>query len=221
MDFDMTNICEMNSIFHKKLKGLVELSECRTGKLGVYEDEIYVSWNYFQGLQRRFYGESIDTLLIFLTKNIQDYCIFYRMILECQKKFNYAANEVAANEVAANEVAANEVAANEVAANEVAANEVAANEVATNEVAANEVAANEVEANEVAANEVAANEVAANETKVDDDGEKIDSLEKENSIFAENIVKGLKILQQQYETNDNRVKIIIDLMNMINLSFIS
>ena len=190
MDFDMTNICEMNSIFHKKLKGLVELSECRTGKLGVYEDEIYVSWNYFQGLQRRFYGESIDTLLIFLTKNIQDYCIFYRMILECQQKINYAANEVAANEVAANEVAANEVAANEVAANE------------------------------VAANEVAANEVAANENKVDD-GEKIDSLEKENSIFAENIVKGLKILQQQYENNDNRVKTIIDLMNMINLSCIS
>ena len=156
MDFDMTNMCEMNSIFHKKLKGLVELSECRTGKLGVYEDEIYVSWNYFQGLQRRFYGESIDTLLIFLTKNIQDYCIFYRMILECQQKINYAANEVAANEV------------------------------------------------------------AANENKVDD-GEKIDSLEKENSIFAENIVKGLKILQQQYENNDNRVKTIIDLMNMINL----
>ena len=205
MDFDMTNMCEMNSIFHKKLKGLVELSECRTGKLGVYEDEIYVSWNYFQGLQRRFYGESIDTLLIFLTKNIQDYCIFYRMILECQQKINYAANEVEANEVEANEVEANEVAANKVAANEVAANEVAANEVA---------------ANKVAANKVAANEVAANENKVDD-GEKIDSLEKENSIFAENIVKGLKILQQQYENNDNRVKTIIDLMNMINLSCIS
>ena len=63
---DIEDMQKTNEMFKRKLKGLAELSDYATGKLGIYEDATYVSWTYFQGLQRRFYGESIDSLLIFL-----------------------------------------------------------------------------------------------------------------------------------------------------------
>ena len=78
---DMEDMQKTNELFKRKLKGLAELSEYSTGKLGIYEDATYISWSYFQGLQRRFYGESIDSLLIFLENVIEDYYIFYNMII--------------------------------------------------------------------------------------------------------------------------------------------
>jgi hypothetical protein len=78
---DIDDMYKTNELFRKKLKGLAELTEYGNGKLGIYENATYVSWNYFQGLQRRFYGESIDTLIPFLKTTLDDYCIFYNMIL--------------------------------------------------------------------------------------------------------------------------------------------
>ena len=78
---DMEDMQKTNELFKRKLKGLAELSDYSTGKLGIYEDATYISWTYFQGLQRRFYGESIDSLLIFLENVIEDYYIFYNMII--------------------------------------------------------------------------------------------------------------------------------------------
>jgi hypothetical protein len=78
---DIDDMQKTNELFKRKLKGLAELSDYSTGKLGIYEDATYISWTYFQGLQRRFYGESIDSLLIFLENVIEDYYIFYNMII--------------------------------------------------------------------------------------------------------------------------------------------
>lgn len=78
---DIEDMQKTNESLKRKLKGLAELSEYDSGKLGVYEDATYISWNYFQGFQRRFYGESIDTLIVFLENTIEDYYIFYNMIV--------------------------------------------------------------------------------------------------------------------------------------------
>ena len=82
---DVNDMCKTNEEFKKKLKGLSDLSEYKKGKLGLYNNETYVSWNYFQGLQRSYYGESIDSLIPFLYNNINDYCIFYNMIVYAKK----------------------------------------------------------------------------------------------------------------------------------------
>jgi hypothetical protein len=86
---DIDDMYKTNDLFRKKLKGLIDLNEYGSGKLGIYENATYVSWNYFQGLQRRFYGESIDTLIPFLNTTIDDYCIFYNMILFFIMIYNY------------------------------------------------------------------------------------------------------------------------------------
>lgn len=78
---DIADMCKTNELFKTKFKGLLDLTDYGSGKLGVYNDATYISWNYFQGLQRRFYGESIDTLIPFLNSTIDDYSIFYNMIL--------------------------------------------------------------------------------------------------------------------------------------------
>lgn len=82
---DVKDMCKTNEEFKKKLKGLSDLSEYKKGKLGLYNNETYVSWNYFQGLQRSYYGESIDSLIPFLYNTINDYCIFYNMIVYAKK----------------------------------------------------------------------------------------------------------------------------------------
>ena len=82
---DVKDMCKTNEELKKKLKGLRDLSDYKKGKLGLYNNETYVSWNYFQGLQRSYYGESIDSLIPFLYSNINDYCIFFNMIIYATK----------------------------------------------------------------------------------------------------------------------------------------
>jgi hypothetical protein len=78
---DIDDMKKTNDLFRHKFKGLIEINEYGNGKIGVYNDATYVSWNYFQGIQRRLYGESIDSLLIFINTTLEDYFIFYNMIL--------------------------------------------------------------------------------------------------------------------------------------------
>lgn len=87
---DIDDMKKTNELFKKKLKGLMELSDYGNGKLGVYNNETYVSWNHFQGLQRRFYGENINSLIVFLNNTIDDYCIFYNMILFFLMLYSYS-----------------------------------------------------------------------------------------------------------------------------------
>ena len=88
MIFDIEDMFKTNEDFKRKLKGLIDLNEYKKGKLGVYNNTTYVSWNYFQGLQRRFYNESIDNLIVFLNSVINEYYIFYNMINHAVIKMN-------------------------------------------------------------------------------------------------------------------------------------
>jgi hypothetical protein len=89
MDFDIDDMILTSNKFAKKLNGLAKLSEQAAGnKLGVYNEETYISWWYLQGVQRTIYGESIDKLLDFLKITFDDYFIFNIMIRRAIQSIN-------------------------------------------------------------------------------------------------------------------------------------
>ena len=89
MDFDIEDMILTSKKFSQKLNGLAELSEQPAGnKLGVYNEETYISWWYLQGVQRTIYGESIDKLLDFLKTTFDDYFILNIMIRRAIQSIN-------------------------------------------------------------------------------------------------------------------------------------
>jgi hypothetical protein len=89
MDFDIDDMIITSKTFERKLKGLSELSNQPAGnKLGVYNDETYISWWYLQGVHRTIYGESIDKLLEFLKITFDDYFILNIMIRRAIQSIN-------------------------------------------------------------------------------------------------------------------------------------
>jgi len=77
MSFDIENLLSTGKGFEKKLSALSELSTTSKGnKLGVMDNETYISWWFLQGLHRTIYGESIDKLLDFLKIVFDEYFIF-------------------------------------------------------------------------------------------------------------------------------------------------
>ena len=81
MDFDIDDMILTSNKFEKKLKALANLSEQSAGnKLGVSNEETYISWWYLQGIHRTIYAESIDKLLDFLKITFDDFFILNIMI---------------------------------------------------------------------------------------------------------------------------------------------
>ena len=77
MSFDIENLLSTSKDFEKKLCALSELSTTSKGnKLGIRNNETYISWWFLQGLHRTIYGESIDKLLDLLKKIFDEYFIF-------------------------------------------------------------------------------------------------------------------------------------------------
>ena len=77
MSFDIENLLTTSKEFEKKLCALSELSLTSKGnKLGVKDNETYISWWFLQGLHRKIYGESIDKLLDFFKIVFDEYFIF-------------------------------------------------------------------------------------------------------------------------------------------------
>ena len=91
MIFDIDNMIHTSNVFSKKLKGLEELGnlQIKGYKLGIANEETYISWWYFQGLQRAYNGESIEKVLVFLNELFGDFNIF---ILMLQTALNYTKN---------------------------------------------------------------------------------------------------------------------------------
>lgn len=71
---------DISDNFRSRLEALEKLSEYRTGKVGIYNDRIYLSWNWFQGFQRQYYGESREKVLSYIIKIFYEYFIFYKML---------------------------------------------------------------------------------------------------------------------------------------------
>ena len=89
MDFDIDDMIITSNKFARKLNGLAELSVQPSGnKLGVYNEETYISWWYLQGIHRTIYAESIDKLLDFLKITFDDYFIFNIMIRRANQCIN-------------------------------------------------------------------------------------------------------------------------------------
>ena len=89
MDFDIDDMIITSNKFARKLNGLAELSEQPAGnKLGVYNEETYISWWYLQGIHRTIYAESIDKLLDFLKTTFDDYFILNIMIRRAIQSIN-------------------------------------------------------------------------------------------------------------------------------------
>lgn len=89
MEYDIDDMIITSNNFARKLNGLAELSDHPSGnKLGVYNDETYISWWYLQGIHRTIYSESIDKLLDFLKITFDDYFIFNIMIRRAIQSIN-------------------------------------------------------------------------------------------------------------------------------------
>tara|TARA_Y100000768_G_C23973283_1_gene681671 strand:- start:2032 stop:2499 length:468 start_codon:yes stop_codon:yes gene_type:complete len=71
---------DISDNFRSRLEALEKLSKYRTGKVGIYNDRIYLSWNWFQGFQRQYYGESREKVLSYIIKIFNEYFIFYKML---------------------------------------------------------------------------------------------------------------------------------------------
>ena len=82
MNFDIDNMIHTSNVFSKKLKGLEELGnlQIKGYKLGIANGETYISWWYFQGLQRAYNAESIEKVLLFLNDQFADFKIFMLML---------------------------------------------------------------------------------------------------------------------------------------------
>jgi hypothetical protein len=77
-----THLVEKSNEFINKFKALTEIDSTNMSKLGVYQNRLYVCWNYFQGLQRVIHGESREKLIIFLEENMYNYKYFYFKLLD-------------------------------------------------------------------------------------------------------------------------------------------
>jgi hypothetical protein len=81
--YDIKDIKNTGHQFKEKLNALIVLSDTGTGKLGVYDDKLYISWNWFQGIHRTLYGENRTKVIDFLKTNLVDHDIYIQMINTC------------------------------------------------------------------------------------------------------------------------------------------
>lgn len=94
--YDIEDIKKTGNMFKEKLNALIELSEFGNGKLGIYNDKLYISWNWFQSLHRTLYGESRVKVVSFLKNVFNDYNLYNKMINTC---INYKHHTTIINEI--------------------------------------------------------------------------------------------------------------------------
>jgi len=86
--YDIDNMKIMNERFKTNFETLVILCDNNKAyKLGVYDDKLYISWNWIiiQSIHRYYYGENRVKVTNFIKTLFDDYFIFYDMILSCIK----------------------------------------------------------------------------------------------------------------------------------------
>lgn len=81
--YDINDMIKTSNDFKEKLQGLIDLAEYGPCKVGIADDKLYVSWSWFQAIQRIYYGENRKKLIVFLQNVFEDYRIFNRMINAC------------------------------------------------------------------------------------------------------------------------------------------
>ena len=81
--YDINDMIKTSNDFKEKLQGLIDLADYGPGKVGISDGKLYVSWSWFQAIQRIYYGENRQNLINFLKDVFEDYRIFNRMINAC------------------------------------------------------------------------------------------------------------------------------------------
>lgn len=72
---------EEGNSFIKAFKGLEEVSDGLSTKIGVTDDETYVSWNWMQGVQRAYYHESRDKTVLFLVQQNERHDAYFDRLI--------------------------------------------------------------------------------------------------------------------------------------------
>lgn len=72
---------EEGTSFIKAFKGLEDISDGHSTKIGVDNDVTYVSWNWMQSAQRKYYGESRDKTVLFLIQKCKLHDEFFERLM--------------------------------------------------------------------------------------------------------------------------------------------
>jgi len=83
-----------NEAFKRKFEALIFIARGDGNKLGVHENNTYVSWNYLQGINRYYNGETRDKTIEFLYENIIEFREFYKILFKSMNH-NIYVNEIA------------------------------------------------------------------------------------------------------------------------------
>lgn len=91
-----SNYSEFADKYNSMFAALCLINEDNPCKLGVHEDRLYKSWNTLGSVQRKYYGESRETLINYLENSFQKYVQFYNnMFRLLLKRDNGLIHEIA------------------------------------------------------------------------------------------------------------------------------
>ncbi len=88
--FDLSDMEKNVATFEAKFKGLSDLCDYGSCKIGVADDKTYISWWWAQGLQRRYYAEDRSKLVEFLQSSFADFFLLHTMILQALESYTAA-----------------------------------------------------------------------------------------------------------------------------------
>lgn len=83
MIYDIDDIIKTGNNLQEKLQGLIELADYGKGKLGIHNNKLYLSWQWFQSIQRMYYRENRIKLIDFLKNVFQDFRIYNILLNIC------------------------------------------------------------------------------------------------------------------------------------------
>ena len=78
----------LSNNFRERLLGLESISNNKCGKIGIYNNKIYVPSYWFERFERAIYNEDREKSIEHLTKIINEYIIFFNLINNDVNKFN-------------------------------------------------------------------------------------------------------------------------------------
>lgn len=83
-----SNYSEIADKYNSMFSALCLINENNPCKLGIHYDRLYKSWNTLGSVQRKYYGESRETLINYLENSFQKYVQFYNNMFSLLLKRN-------------------------------------------------------------------------------------------------------------------------------------
>lgn len=86
----LNKLKDLSNNFRERLFGLESISNNECGKIGIHNHKIYVSSYWFEPIERIIYNEDRHKSINFLKKIINEYIIFYNLIINNINNVNQA-----------------------------------------------------------------------------------------------------------------------------------